>query len=112
MTRKAVPAGFCAECRWARELPEKLKMGPFVLDCQAQPWQWAPQQLPQSALAGISGPGETRITMLYVPRPHQASDFCAWFEQRPAESDALPEGGLGIGIPADGTTAVPRETKG
>lgn len=83
--KKAMPAGFCKTCRWARELSHKQE--PFVLDCQALPFAWQMIEKPTSTVGPDGKPG-VEVQMIYVPRPHTEHDFCALYEDRPATEEA------------------------
>ncbi len=106
--RKAVPVGYCKTCRWNRELPDDLKMGPFVVDCQAQPFVYEMFEKPTNTV-DAAGKKLTEVGMRYRARPHTEHDFCAFFEDRP-EGAVDPEevGGPIYGAPMPPMTPVPR----
>ncbi len=85
--KKAIPRGFCATCRWARELPEKVRRGPFVLDCQGLPFIWEVRRH-KSAVATAGGEAQGVVDVEYLPRIHTEKDFCALYEDVPAEATA------------------------
>ena len=87
--KTAVPAGLCGTCRWARELPDELKMGPFVLDCQGQPFIYQMHERPTNTL-GSDGKPKVELAMQYHARPHTEHDFCALYEDRPKVDGAAP----------------------
>ena len=85
MTKKAVPLGFCADCRWARDLPSNMPpLGPFTLDCQADPWHWEPREQEGKVRDPVSGKAMRQMAMLYIPRPHLPTDYCSRFAPQPA----------------------------
>ena len=97
----AIARGFCKTCRWSRELGEKAKKPPFVLDCQALPWVWDVQQA-KSALATVKGEAQTVVDVRYLPRIHREDDFCMFFEPMPTPEEleaAEYKGGLIYGAP-------------
>jgi len=84
MAKKAVPTGRCGSCRWSRELPEHVKKGPFVLDCQALPFAYDVQTR-QAQVTGPGGQPQFEVDVKYLPRIHTEKDFCAIFEAIPSE---------------------------
>lgn len=106
--RKSVPAGFCKTCRWGRELPDDIKMGPFTIDCQAQPWLYEMNEQ-KTDTVDAAGKPLVKLSMVYRARPHTENDFCAFFEDRPAGSDDS-EGGPIYGAPMPPPAAIPRPT--
>jgi hypothetical protein len=89
MSKKSVPLGFCEGCRWARELPPEMRLGPFLYDCQALPWQYEPTQEETKVKDPKTGRPMVKMGMIYIAHPHQAHDFCAFFDERPEPAAAV-----------------------
>lgn len=100
MTKKSVPIGFCKDCRWGRELPPGMKLGPFEFDCQAMPWQYEPTQEETKVKDPKTGKAMVKMGMIYIAHPHQGTDYCAFFDERPA--GGIAEGGSDEPAPDDG----------
>ena len=83
MAKKSVPLGFCKDCRWGRELPPQMKLGPFEFDCQALPWQYEPTQEESKVRDPKTGKAMVKMGMIYIAHPHQPGDYCAFFDDRP-----------------------------
>lgn len=90
MVKKSVPIGLCKDCRWARELPPEMKLGPFEYDCQALPWQFEPIQEKSEVRDPKTGKQMVKMGMQYLAHPQMANNYCAFFDPRPVEA-APPE---------------------
>jgi len=96
MTKKAVPLGYCEDCRWARDLSLNMPpLGPFTLDCQVMPWTWQPTEQEAKVRDPSTGRAMRQMAMLYIPRPHQPRDYCGFFAPRPAGGDVVDAGDAG-----------------
>lgn len=82
MAKRSIPVGFCEDCRWGRELPDAMKLGPFEFDCQALPWQYEPSQQQSKVRDPKTGKPMTQMGMIYIAHPHRRQDYCALFDER------------------------------
>lgn len=82
--RKADPIGRCADCRWSQDLPEKMIVGPYVLDCRALPPAYTPRPVESKLQLARPATGVPQLDMIRYVQHKKADDFCVFFQSREA----------------------------
>jgi len=96
MTLKAMPIGYCKDCRWAEDLPPEMAQDDWSLECTAMPREWRLQVVPQKTVDPKTGQPNVIKFIARAAAYKQKDDFCQFWAPRPIGGD-LSEGGLGIG---------------
>ena len=95
MTLKAMPIGYCRDCRFAEAVEgDNVVSDQWPIECRGTPVTWVPRESKGSMVDPRTGKSGTMVMMFRLPAWKRLDDFCALWAPRPIGGDTE---GLGLG---------------